>query len=107
MANESGFERREEGFEAKVQFDGEHRFRLEMKRDKLFAVWAAGQLGMDDSQAEAYQAELCKADLKEPGDDDVIARVMVDFTGKGVDVTEDAARAKLAECWKSVVDAEG
>ena len=50
---------------------------------------------------------LCKADLEEPGDDDVIARVMADFAGKGVDVTENAARAKLAECWKSVVDAEG
>ena len=76
MTGNRGFERREEGFEAKVHLEGEQRFRLEMKRDKLFATWAAAQLGMDDEQTKSYQAELCKEDLTEPGDEDVIRRVL-------------------------------
>ena len=107
MTGNSGFERREEGFEAKVHLEGEERFRLEMKRDKLFATWAAAQLGMDDEQAKSYQAELCKEDLTEPGDEDVIRRVLADFAEKNLDVAEDVVRAKLQECWQDVVKAEG
>lgn len=107
MSSNSGFERREEGFEAGMHLEGEQRFRLEMKRDKLFAIWAASQLGMDDAETEAYQATLCKEDLTEPGDDDVVRRVMTDFAAKDLDVAEDVVRAKLQECWQDAVKADG
>ena len=64
-------------------------------------------MGMDDDQSKAYQAELCKEDLKEPGDDDVVNRVMADFTAKGVDLDEDTVRQQLASCWQDAIAADG
>ena len=38
---------------------------------------------------------MVSADFEEPGDDDVVRKVVTDLAGKGV--TEDQVRAKMAE----------
>ena len=64
--SESGFERREEGFEAKFHAEGEQKFRLEMRRDKLFARWAAEKMGMTGDAVSDYEKQVVKADLRNP-----------------------------------------
>lgn len=44
---------REQGFEAKFAHDEEMRFMVHARRDKLFARWAAAELGLDAEQTEA------------------------------------------------------
>lgn len=44
---------REQGFEAKFAHDEEIRFMVRARRDKLFARWAAHELGLNDAQTEA------------------------------------------------------
>lgn len=105
--SESGFERREEGFEAKVHADGEQKFRLEMRRDKLFARWAAAKLGKDGDAVDAYEKDVVKADLKEPGDQDVIEKVRLDLQSAGVDVDEAQLKAELDRCFQEAVAEEG
>lgn len=104
--SESGFGRREEGFEAKVKADGEQKFRLEMRRDKLFARWAAEKLGKEGDAVDAYEKEVVKADLKEPGDQDVLGKVRLDLEAAGVDVGDDEFRAEFDRCYQEAVDAD-
>jgi hypothetical protein len=89
------FEEREKGFEAKYQLDEERAFRITAKRDKLFGLWAAKELAMDDSAAEAYALALVESELTTHGDEEVIARVLGDLTAKGVDITEGRLVIKL------------
>ena len=44
---------RERGFEAKFAHDEEMRFMVQARRDKLFARWAAAELGLSLDQTEA------------------------------------------------------
>ena len=96
--SESGFERREEGFEAKFHAEGDQKFRLEMRRDKLFAHWVAGQLELSGEEAEAYAKTVIRADLQEPGDQDVIAKVKADLAAKGIDISEAELQEDLDLC---------
>jgi hypothetical protein len=96
--SESGFERREEGFEAKFHAEGDQKFRLEMRRDKLFAQWVAGQLELSGDEAEEYAKTVIRADLQEPGDQDVIAKVKADLAAKGIEISEAELQEELDLC---------
>lgn len=43
---------REQSYEAKFAHDEELRFRIKARRDKLFARWAAAELGLSDAETE-------------------------------------------------------
>tara|TARA_B100000900_G_scaffold276603_1_gene236487 strand:- start:404 stop:724 length:321 start_codon:yes stop_codon:yes gene_type:complete len=100
--SESGFDRREEGFEGKVHADGEQKFRLEMRRDKLFARWAAAKLGKDGDAIAAYEKEVVRADLKEPGDQDVLGKVHLDLQAAGIEISSEELQAELERCLNQV-----
>jgi hypothetical protein len=106
MMSESGFDRREEGFEAKLHVEGDQKFRLEMKRDKLFAEWVAGQLELSGEECEAYKTSIIKADLQEPGDQDVIAKVHTDLAAQGIEISKEDLQAELDLCYEDAT-AEG
>jgi hypothetical protein len=44
---------REQGFEAKCAHDEEVRFLIRARRDKLFAHWAATELGLSEADTDA------------------------------------------------------
>ena len=84
----SNFEEREKGFERKFAHDQELRFRATARRNKLLGLWAAEKLGLSGDQAQAYAKEVVKADLQEPGEEDVFRKLRADFDAKGVDQSE-------------------
>ncbi len=84
---------RGEGFENKFAHDQELEFRVTARRNRLLGLWAAEKLGRMGAEAEAYAREVIEADLKEAGDEDVIAKLMADFAAAGVLVS----RAELLE----------
>jgi hypothetical protein len=88
------FDKREEGFEKKFAHDEELRFKAMARRDKLLGLWAAGLLGKSGAEADAYAKEVVMADFEEPGDDDVVRKVVKDLAGKA---TEQQIRAQLSE----------
>jgi hypothetical protein len=90
------FSDREKSFEAKYKQDQELDFKVAARRNKLLGLWLAGEFGMDGDAAEAYAKEVVIADLDEPGDEDVIRKVMADIAEKGSAITEDDVRGKLA-----------
>lgn len=93
----SGFEDRKKGQEAKFAHDAELRFKAEARRNKLLGLWAAEQMGLGGTEANAYAAEVVAADFAEAGDEDVFRKVSEDFKAKGVSVSDEAVRQKMLE----------
>lgn len=87
------FHDREQAFEAKFKLDQELEFRARARRNKLLGLWAAETMGVAD--ADAYARAVVAADLEEPGDDDVIRKVLKDLTDHKVEMTEGRLRIKL------------
>ena len=90
----STFDDRENAFENKFAHDAEMRFKAEARRNKLLGLWAADLLGKAGDDAEAYAAEVVRADFEEAGHEDVVRKVAGDL---GAKATADDIRAKMEE----------
>ena len=88
----SSFNDREKGFEAKYKNDEETRF-----RNRMLGGWAAELLGKTD--ADAYIKEVMASDFDEPGDDDVLRKVLGDFEAAKVAMTREALRRKMDDLY--------
>ncbi|HLD95731.1 MAG TPA: ATPase inhibitor subunit zeta [Alphaproteobacteria bacterium] len=73
----------------------EDSFRTLAKRNKLFGLWIAEQLGMDRSIHDSYANEVIIADLAEPGPMDIIRKVMNDAELRGIYFKEDFLLQRL------------
>jgi hypothetical protein len=91
------FKGRKNANEAKFHLDQETQFKLDSRRNKLLGLWLGERLGKTESQLEAYAKEVVISDLEEPGDEDVIRKVMKDIDGAGSDITDADIRTKLEE----------
>ena len=75
----------------------ERDFRVTARRNKLLGLWAAEQMRLDGDLREAYAKTVVTADLAEPGDEDVIRKVLDDFAQHGVTITREQLRDKMGE----------
>ncbi len=91
------FDDREKGFEKKFAHDQEVRFRATARRNKLLGLWAAEKMGITGEEAEAYARTVVKADLEEPGEEDVFRKIRGDFDAKGVDQSDHQIRRTMDE----------
>jgi hypothetical protein len=104
------FEEREKGFERKFVHDEELRFKATARRNKLVGLWAAEKLGLAGDAAQSYAREVIKADLAEPGDEDVFRKLRTDFDAKGVAESDHQIRRMIDEMMSQAVaqiEAEG
>ncbi|WP_085901409.1 DUF1476 domain-containing protein [Kiloniella majae] len=88
---------REKAFEDKYQHDEELRFKTEARRNKLLGLWAADLMGLTGDAAEEYAKTVVKADLIEPGDEDVKQKVLKDFQSRNVDKSIHQLERQMAE----------
>ena len=91
------FEEREKGFERKFAHDEELKFKATARRNRLIGLWAADKMGLSGDEAQAYAREVIKADLAEPGDEDVFRKVRADFDAKGVQQSDHQIRRMIGE----------
>lgn len=91
----AGFDEREKGFEAKYSRDQESLFRIMSRRNRLLGRWAAEQFGMSEDEAVAYAKEVVAADFEEPGDEDVVRKVLKDFADRGLDMDDRRLRKEM------------
>jgi hypothetical protein len=89
------FHDREKSYEAKYKLDEEQAFKVQARRNKLLGLMLAEKFGMSGDAAQAYAKEVVVADLDEPGDEDVIRKVMADIASHGIDMSEDEVRNQL------------
>jgi hypothetical protein len=91
------FEERQKGFELKFALDEELKFKATARRNRLLGLWAAGEMGIAGDAAQAYAREVVKADLAEPGEEDVFRKIRADFDAKGVNQSDHQIRRMMAE----------
>jgi hypothetical protein len=91
------FDNRQKGFEGKFAHDQELQFKASARRNKLLGLWAAGLLGKEGADAEAYAKEVIKADFEEVGDEDVFRKVRGDLDAAGVEQSDHQVRRQMDE----------
>jgi hypothetical protein len=91
------FDKREESFEKKFALDEEQRFKVKARGHRLLGLWVAEQLGLAGDAAATYAREVVAADFVEPGDADVVGKVLSDLTANGLAITEQQLRTKIEE----------
>lgn len=79
---------------------GEESFRIMARRNKLLGLWAAEKMGITGDAADKYAKEVVASDFDEPGDNDVVRKVMKDFSSKSVDVSENRLRQEMATLYE-------
>lgn len=94
----TSFEERKNKYEKSFAHNESLRFKAEARRNKLLGLWAAGLLGKEGPDAEAYVREVIKADLQEAGDEDVFRKIRADFDAAGVDQSDHRIRRHMEEC---------
>ncbi len=70
-------------------------FKASARRNKLLGYWLADEMGLDDAAAEEYAMEVVRADLEEPGHEDVVRKIMADVKEKALDVTDSQVRHEI------------
>ena len=93
--SDGSFKDRQKGFEAKYKHDQETLFKVNARRNKLLGLWAAEQMKITGAAAEAYAKEVVVADFDEPGDADVVRKVIKDLSDNGVEVNEHRLRKEM------------
>lgn len=88
------FNDRERAYESKFAHDAELRFKAEARRNRLLGEWAAELLGKSGDEARTYALTVVTSDFEEPGEDDVLRKIVADLDGKADEAT---IRAKMAE----------
>lgn len=90
-----GFNRRQDGYEAKYKLEQEQQFRAAARRNKKLGRWAAEQMGLVGEDVDAYMVEVVKSDFEEAGDDDVFRKVKADLATKDIEVSDEDLRARM------------
>jgi hypothetical protein len=91
----STFDKREEGFEKQFAHDEELKFKATARRNKLLGLWAAGKLGLNGTDAQAYAKEVVMASVAEG--DSAFNKVRRDFDAKGVAQSDHQIRRTMDE----------
>ncbi len=90
------FDDRERQEETKWKHDQELGFKVRNRRNKLLGLYVAELLGLKGDEADAYAKEVVMADFEEPGDDDVVRKILADIEGKPIDLDAEDIREKMA-----------
>jgi hypothetical protein len=99
----TNFEDREKGFERKFAHDEELKFRATARRNKLLGMWAAAEMGITGDAAQGYAREVIKADLEQPGEEDVFRKIRKDFDAKGVQQSDHQIRRKMSDLMSEAI----
>lgn len=88
------FDDRADAFENKYAHDAQMQFKAEARRNRLVGLWAAGLLGKEGDEANAYAKEVMRSDFEEAGEEDVYRKLAGDLGDKADEAT---IRARMAE----------
>ena len=96
------FDEREKAFEAKFKQDEDIKFKLKAKRNKILGEWAGETL--QNENLEEYFKEVRESNLVKPGDEDIIEKIMKDFSSNNQEITREELLQKFTECEKKARD---
>lgn len=91
----NSFDDRAKSFEDKFAHDQELQFKASARRNKLLGLWVAEQLGKSADEVDAYVKSVLVSDFAEPGDDDVLRKVLADLEAGGVAISREELRVQM------------
>ena len=92
------FKDREKGFEAKYAHEEQLDFAVEARCSKLFGLWVAEQIGLDEATSKTYAMDVVESNLEEPGFEDVLRKVNTDLDEKNIEISDHVLRTQLDKC---------
>lgn len=98
----STFDDRQNRFESEFAHDQELKFKVEARRNRLLGEWAAEKLGKTGEDAVEYGKSIIRADLEEPGDEDVFRKLRADLPQS--DVSDDDIRTAMSQALQEAMD---
>jgi hypothetical protein len=102
-ASMTTFDKRKDAFENKFAHDAELQFKAGARRNKLVGLWAAGLLGKQGADAEAYAQAVVAADFEKAGDSDVFDKIKRDLAAAGVEQSDHQIRRTMDELMQTAM----
>lgn len=101
--NDDMLHEKEKSEEAHFKLTEELRFKATARRNRLIGLWAARLMGLGPAESEAYAKEIVLIDFDEPGDADVVGRLLRDLEDRGVTVKEKEVTEELKRLYAVAV----
>jgi len=86
---------RKKGFEKKFVNDQEFQFKVAARSNKYLADFVCSKLKKNEKEKEIYITEIIKADMEEPGQEDVFRKIKKDFSSASLDIEESEIREQM------------
>ena len=91
----SSFDEREKSFEKKFAHDEELQFKISARRNKYLGQWASQILRYNSDQEKEYIQSVIKANLEEPGIENLVIKLKTDLADHNI--SEEEIRKKIEE----------
>ena len=72
------------------------------RRDMLVGLWAGARLGLPEESRAIYALEVMAAGLMDPRPDDVVDKIMHDFSTHGIPITRGQILVQLSKIHRLV-----
>ena len=89
------FDERGKSFEKKFQMDEELQFKIAARSNKYLGEWASSMLGKNEEETKNCIQEIIKADMKEPGQEDVFRKIKKDFQIASIHIEDSEIRNQM------------
>ena len=89
------FDERKKSFESKFQMDQELQFKVQARSNKYLAEFVSSKLGKTEKEKQDYIQELIKADMEEPGQEDVFRKIKKDFQIASIHIEDSEIRNQM------------
>ena len=86
--------------EAKYARDADVEFKINARRNKVVGLWVANLIGLNDNDAVIFAKDVVLSDFEEPGQEDVIRKVISDLQKANVSIPEEEIRLKMTELYE-------
>ncbi len=89
------FDERKKSFESKFQMDQELQFKVQARSNKYLAEFVSSKLGKTEKEKQDYIQEIIKADMEEPGQEDVFRKIKKDFQTASIHIEDSEIRNQM------------
>ena len=93
----SPLDKKKKAEEAKYSRNADFEFKAIARRNKLLGLWAAGILGLSKPESEDFVKQTILSDFEEPGDNDVLRKIVGDLKKSTQEISQEDVRKKMDE----------
>jgi hypothetical protein len=94
------FLHRERAMETKFQHEQFLEYKILARRNRLFGLWIAGILGLEDIAAETYARGVVSGHFCTPGAETLLEKVFQDLEAASLEMSPHLVRKQLEYCLK-------